>query len=205
MEMFIIGIAGGSGSGKTTFINSLKEDCNKFDVSFISMDNYYLPRNEQIVDEEGVTNFDLPTSLDHDAFLSDLEKLKKGEVVTQLEYTFNNEKSDTREIKIAPAKIVIIEGLFIYHYKSVRELIDLKVFISAKENLKVIRRIKRDRIERNYPLDDVLYRYQHHVLPSFEKYILPYREQSDIIVNNNNKGFGIGLAVIKGFIFNQIL
>jgi len=204
MEAFIIGITGGSGSGKTTFVNLLKDEMIGKDVAFISMDNYYHPREEQFTDDEGFCNFDLPNSLDHKTFLQDLKKLKNGEKVEQLEYTFNNEKKNAKIISIYPAPIIVIEGLFIFHYPEVRDLIDLKVFISAKENLKVIRRIKRDRIERNYPLDDVLYRYQNHVLPSFEKYILPYKESADIIINNNNKGFGIGLDVIEGFMLHHL-
>ena len=79
----------------------------------------------------------------------------------------------------------------------------LKVFISAKENLKVIRRIYRDRVERNYPLEDVLYKYEHHVLPSFEKYIEPYQEDADIVINNN-RNFEQGLDVITGFISSKL-
>ena len=81
---------------------------------------------------------------------------------------------------------------------------DLKVFLHAKENLKVIRRIKRDRVERNYPLDDVLYRYENHVLPTFEKYILPYKEDADLVINNNT-AFAGGLAVLEGFIKSRLM
>ena len=94
---------------------------------------------------------------------------------------------------------MIVEGLFVLHFKKVRALIDLKVFLHAKENLKVIRRIKRDRVERNYPLEDVLYRYENHVLPTFERYVKPHMEDADIIVNNNEH-FTAGLDVISGFI-----
>ena len=91
------------------------------------------------------------------------------------------------------------EGLFVFHYKKIRKQLDLKVFVHAKENLKVIRRIQRDRVERNYPLDDVLYRYQNHVLPAFEKYIEPYKRNADLIINNN-KSFEKGLQVFQHFL-----
>lgn len=204
METFIIGITGGSGSGKTTFVNLLKDELVDTQVAFISMDNYYKPREEQFEDKEGIRNYDLPTSLDCDAFLTDLNKLRNGEKVIQKEYTFNNDQAKPLIIEILPAPVIVIEGLFIFHYTQVSEIIDLKLFIAAKENLKVIRRIKRDRMERNYPLDDVLYRYQHHVLPSFEKYILPYKDSADMIINNN-KSFDTGLEVIEGFIRDRIL
>ena len=84
-----------------------------------------------------------------------------------------------------------------------KQLLDLKIFLHAKENLKVIRRIKRDRVERNYPLDDVLYRYENHVLPTFEKYIQPYMEQCDIVINNNTQ-FDRGLEVVIGFLKQRL-
>ena len=82
-------------------------------------------------------------------------------------------------------------------------MLDLKVFLHAKENLKVIRRIRRDQEERNYPLDDVLYRYEHHVLPTFERYIQPYMDEADLIINNN-ADFSLGLEVLKGFICQKL-
>ncbi len=95
--------------------------------------------------------------------------------------------------------MIVVEGIFIFHFKKVRNQLDLKVFLHAKENLKVIRRIKRDQVERNYPIEDVLYRYQYHVLPTFERYIQPYMEDADIIITNNSS-FDKGLAVLAGFI-----
>jgi len=102
-----------------------------------------------------------------------------------------------------PAPIILVEGLFVFHYKKMNELLDLKVFINAKENLKVIRRIKRDRVERNYPLSDVLYRYENHVLPAFEKYIAPYREDADLIINNN-ESCEAAIDVMLGFLKDKL-
>ena len=90
-----------------------------------------------------------------------------------------------------------------FHFKKIRRLLDLKIFLHAKENLKVIRRIKRDQVERNYPIEDVLYRYEKHVMPTFEQYIEPYMEDADIVVNNNQH-FSVGMDVVKGFIRKTI-
>jgi len=196
---FIIGITGGSGSGKTTFIKKITEAFSKEQVCIISQDDYYRPIDEQFVDNQGVENFDLPTSIDEAAFVNDVKKLISGEVITKEEYCFNNDKSTAKTLTFQPAPVIIVEGLFIFYYQKMMELLDLKVFIDAKENLKVIRRIKRDRVERNYPLDDVLYRYQYHVLPAFEKYIEPYRNDCDLIINNN-ENFDRGLEVMTGFL-----
>ncbi len=203
MKPLIIGITGGSGSGKTTFIQHLRERFSEQDLCVISQDDYYLPRDEQKMDDQGVTNFDLPRSIDKKAFVKDVKRLIKGQLVTREEYTFNNPAAESKTLYFHPAPIVIVEGLFVFYFKKMRRLLDLKVFLHAKENLKVIRRIKRDRVERNYPLEDVLYRYENHVLPTFERYIKPYMEDADVIINNNQH-FDMALSVVSGFIANYL-
>ena len=203
MTPFIIGITGGSGSGKTTFIRQLREGLPAEDVCLLSMDDYYVPRERQELDERGIHNFDRPASIHREEFVRDLRLLLAGTSVDRPEYAFNNELATPRTLHFQPAPVIIVEGLFVFHYKEVRQLLDLKLFLHAKDNLKVVRRIKRDRVERNYPLDDVLYRYEHHVLPAYEKYVQPYMERADLIVNNNTD-FNMGLAVVRAFVEQRI-
>jgi uridine kinase len=195
----VIGITGGSGSGKTTFINQLRQGFSEEQICLLSMDNYYYPIERQKQDAEGIFNFDRPKSIDRDTYTRDLLKLIDGKTVKREEYTFNNDLVEPNILTFKSAPVIITEGLFVFHYKQVRKLIDLRIFLHAKDNLKVVRRIKRDRVERNYPLEDVLYRYEHHVMPAYEKYVEPYREQADIIVNNNSD-FNMGLKVARGFL-----
>jgi uridine kinase len=200
---FIIGITGGSGSGKTTFIKDIRNKFSESELCIISQDDYYRPRSEQETDNKGYQNFDLPQSIDKKLFHADLEKLLYGETIEKEEYNFNNKDAKPTLKYFKPAPIIIVEGLFVFHYKKIRRLLDLKVFFYAADHLKVIRRIMRDQVERGYPIDDVLYRYEHHVMPSYKKYIEPYMQEADIIINNN-QDFASGLDVLSGFLRNKL-
>jgi uridine kinase len=196
---YVIGITGGSGSGKTSLIRALRKEFSTEVLCIVCQDDYYHPREQQIPDTKGIRNFDLPTSVDLDALYEDLQQLEEGKAVKRKEYTFNNEEKEARDLVFKPAPVIIVEGLFVFADAKLFQRFDLSVFIHAKENLKVIRRIKRDQLERNYPLDDVLYRYQNHVLPAFEKFIAPFREEADLVINNNHD-FNAGLEVLKAVV-----
>ncbi len=195
LHSYIIGIVGGSGSGKTTFINELKKNFDS-QVSFISLDNYYFPREEQETDNNGVRNFDRPESIQSDDLYQDLLALRRGESVSRKKYTFNNALAKEDIVTVNPSLIIVVEGLFLFHYKMIRSLMDLKIYIDAKDELKLIRRIKRDQVERNYPLEDVTYRYEHHVMPSYRSYIEKYKSEADVVINNNNT-FEKGLLMLN--------
>ena len=183
---YVIGISGGSGSGKSTFLRSLMEQFTDSPVTFISQDDYYLTRDQQVTDPKGIKNFDLPTSIDSKLLTEHLRTLMSGTDVSKEEYTFNNALKEPKIKHFKANPVIVIEGLFIYHFQEIAEMCDMKLFIDAPTDLRIIRRINRDQVERNYPLDDVLYRYQHHVSPAYESYILPYRDTCDIIINNIN-------------------
>lgn len=200
---YIIGITGGSGSGKTSFLKELTSSFSSTDICVISQDDYYKPKDEQVKDQLGIENFDLPRSINSYELVTDIIKLIAGEIVEREEYMFNNVDAKPKTLVFKPAPIIIVEGLFVFHFQEIRKLLDLKVFIHAKENLKVIRRIKRDRLERNYPLDDVLYRYEKHVMPTFEQYIAPYIDKADLIINNNTN-FIPALDVVKSFLRQKL-
>ena len=199
MNRLIVAVGGGSGSGKTSFLEALREKCLPTELCVLSMDNYYLPRDAHRKDENGIHNFDLPEGVDFEGFKRDLKALKAGRVVEKQEYVFNNPDRKPEVLVFEPAPVILVEGIFIFHDPGVRELFDLTIFLHARDNLKIIRRIKRDRIERNYPLDDVLYRYENHVYPAYERFIAPYLESADIVINNNTH-FKNALNLVYGFI-----
>ncbi|AIZ64636.1 uridine kinase [Hymenobacter sp. DG25B] len=200
---YIVGITGGSASGKTTFLRRLLAAFPKEEICLISQDNYYHPRETQTVDSNGVTNFDLPSSIDSAAYAADVLQISKGLEVRRPEYTFNNPGAAPKELVFTPAPIVVVEGIFVFYFEEVAKLLDLKVYIDAEEHVKVLRRIVRDRDERGYDLEDVLYRYTHHVAPTYEKYIKPFKQDADIIIPNN-RHFDKGLDVLVSFLKTKV-
>ena len=200
---FTIGITGGSGSGKTFFLQELSALFKPEEICLISQDNYYKPREQQPIDENGVKNFDLPISIDHEEFLNDLLKLKSGQNVVKKEYTFNNPSAEPHMLEFKTAPILIVEGLFVQYFDEIAKEIDLKIFIEAKDHVKLGRRIKRDQVERGYDLDDVLYRYQYHVMPIFENQIEPLKHSADLIIPNN-KHFKKALDLLSTYLKTKI-
>lgn len=184
---YTIGITGGSGSGKTFFIKSLANRFNENELCLISQDHYYHPRESQKEDERGVKNFDVPEAIDVKQFHHDIKILKSGQVLRKQEYTFNNPSANPKILEFKPAPIIIIEGLFVQYFPEIEKELDLKIFIEAKDYLKLSRRIRRDNEERGYDLDDVLYRYQNHVMPIYESLISPLKHRADIVIPNNSQ------------------
>ncbi len=183
---FTIGITGGSGSGKTFFLKNLESRFTSDELCLISQDHYYHPREMQQHDERGIKNFDLPESIDHRQFQLDIQTLKRGEVLKKKEYTFNNPSVTPKILEFKPAPVIIVEGLFVQYFPDIERELDLKIFIEAKDHVKLSRRIKRDNEERGYDLEDVLYRYENHVMPVYETLIKPLKHRADIVIPNNS-------------------
>ena len=196
---FIIGITGGSASGKTLFLTRLMEQFDTDDICLLSQDNYYRPKHHQTKDENGIENFDLPGAIDDVAFAADVEKLRSGEIVTREEYTFNNSEKIPNLLHFHPKKILVVEGIFVFHFPEVAKLLDLKIFIDAQDMIKLKRRIKRDNEERGYDLQDVMYRWKYHVKPTYEEFIRPHKRSCDIVIPNNHH-FEKGLQVIVSYL-----
>lgn len=182
---FLMGISGGSGSGKTTIIHELRKQFPPSQLCILSQDEYYQPREKQRWDDAGYQNFDLPESIDHEAFADDIQRLIEGQSITRQQYTFNNPNKESVLLTFHSAPVIIIEGLFVFYFESIRRLLDLKIFIDAEDIIKLKRRIIRDAGERNYPLEDVLHRYEHHVMPSFRSFIKPFKREADLVINNH--------------------
>ncbi|MCC5945264.1 MAG: uridine kinase [Bernardetiaceae bacterium] len=200
---YLIGITGGSGSGKTYFLQQLLKRIGKEKVCLISQDHYYKVREEQPLDAQNIRNFDLPESVDAAAYTRDILKLLAGQDVEKEEYTFNNPNKKPGILRFESRSVIIVEGLFVFYFKEISELLDLKIFVDAKDPIKISRRIMRDNQERGYDLDDVLYRYQNHVMPAYEEFVEPFKYRTDLIVPNNrscDKAIDVIVSHIKTFL-----
>lgn len=183
---FVIGVAGGSGSGKTFFLKCFLNHFKKEEICLLSQDDYYYRVGHTMTAEENkLYNFDLPSTIDNGQFVNDIKNLINGETVYQKEYTFNNPNAEPKLLEIQPAPIVMVEGLFILHFEEIAEILDMKIFIDTDEDIALQRRLKRDLIERGYPEGDVIYKWNNHVMPAFNDYLLPYKDQCDKIITNN--------------------
>ncbi|GAB4004973.1 uridine kinase [Spirosoma migulaei] len=200
---FIVGITGGSASGKTSFLKGVLSAFSDDQICLISQDNYYLSRDVIPVDDQGIHNFDLPETIDHHLYAKHIEQLHNGEIVTQKEYTFNNPAIVPRLLTFKPAPIIIVEGIFVFHFRELADQMDLKIFIDAKNSIKLERRVKRDAEERGYDLDDVMYRWKYHVKPTYRQFIKPYRAEADIVIPNNHH-YQRGLDVVIEFLKTKV-
>lgn len=204
---YLVGISGGSASGKTSFIKALREHFSEEEVGLISQDNYYRAASCHAKDENGHINYDLPECIDMPNFLHDIQQLKLGKPVELLEYAFQNEMAEHNRISIMPAPIIIVEGLFIMHFNEIADELNLKIFIDADESIKLRRRVDRDIAERGISREQVLYQWEHHVKPSYRKFLEPYKNDSDIIINNNEHyltSLGVITDHIKTILKNEL-
>jgi uridine kinase len=196
---YLVGISGGSASGKTTFINNLKSAFDQKHLAVLSMDDYYKPLQYQQRDEAGAHNFDMPESIDLPRFLEDLDTLQRGEQVLKRAYTFNNPAKSPEMMVIEPASVIVVEGLFVFEERQIAEQLDLKLFLDVEEEIRWQRRLDRDLKERGLNYDDIHYQWHNHVKPSFDKYLLPHKSMVDIIILNN-QGFENGINMVINYL-----
>lgn len=184
-QIFIIGIAGGTGSGKTTVVDQILNELPADEVCVISQDSYYKATDNLSYEERTKINFDHPRAIDFDLLNKHVSELKSGRVIDQPIYSFvtHNRIKDT--IKTHPRKVVIVEGILIFNNEELRDLFDIKVFVHADADERLIRRIRRDIKERGRDIDEVLNRYQDTLKPMHQQFIEPTKNFADIIIPND--------------------
>ena len=201
--MLIIGIAGGTGCGKTTVVNQILNELPEGEVGVISQDSYYKDTTHLDYEERVKINFDHPRSIDFDLLTSHLKDLKNNKPIDQPVYSFveHNRTGDT--IKTTPRKVIIVEGILILTNPELRDLFDIKIFVHADSDERLIRRLKRDTAERGRDLDEILLRYQSTLKPMHQQFIEPMKEYADIIIPNN-KYNTVAVDIVRTIINEKI-
>lgn len=186
MERLFIGIAGGSGSGKTTIVNKLKEHFGD-DVCVVCHDWYYREQIGMSYEKRAQTNYDCPDAFETERLVSDLIKLRKGEIVEcpQYDYTIHNRSGET--LTVEPKRVIIIEGILIFNSMELVNMCDIKIYVDTDADLRILRRVLRDVNKRGRNLDSVIAQYITTVKPMHEKYVEPSKRRADIIVPEGGK------------------
>jgi len=201
--MLIIGIGGGTGCGKTTVVNQILKELSEKDIGVISQDSYYQDTSNLPYEERVKINFDHPRSIDFELLVSHLKNLKDGQTVEQPVYSFVQHNRTSDIILTHPRKVVIVEGILILTNPELRDMFDIKIFVHADSDERLIRRLKRDIAERGRDLDEVLSRYQNTLKPMHEQFIEPMKEYADLIIPNN-KYNAVAIDVVKTIINERL-
>lgn len=201
--MYIIGITGGTGSGKTSIANMAINSATDKNVALISQDAYYKERNVHHDRNASCLNFDHPDSIDFKLLASHLQALKNGQTIKQPVYDFKNHNRTSNFIITKAKKVIILEGILILSNAIIRNLIDFKVFIEADADIRLARRIKRDIKERGRDVNNILQRYTNTIKPMHEMFIEPNKCYADLIMPNNTYNTKAG-AIINAIIKEQL-
>ena len=200
--MFIIGIAGGTACGKTTVVNQLLEELSKDQVNLISQDSYYKDNSHLSYDERCAINFDHPNSIDFPMLCQHVQQLKMCQSVDQPIYSFEEHNRTGQTLRTEPSAVLIIEGILVLTDPQLRDLLDIKLFVHADADERLIRRIKRDTLERGRDLTEILNRYQSTLKPMHDEFIEPSKVHADIIIPNNNHNT-VAINIAKSLIKNR--
>ena len=195
MKPLLIVVAGGTASGKTTVVQKIYERLNTNDVQVLKFDDYYKDLSLLSIEERNKVNFDHPESLDNDLMYHDLDLLLNGNTIEKPLYDFktHTRKKETETIK--PTKVIILEGILCLYDKRIRDLADIKIFVECDDDMRFIRRLKRDMNERGRSLDSVIDQYLTTVKPMYYEFIKPTKRYADIIIPND-KGHEVAVDIV---------
>jgi len=201
--MLILGIAGGTGSGKTTVVSQIINELPDQDVTVISQDSYYKATDNLNYEERSKINFDHPRAIDFKLLVEHLTELRLGNAIDQPVYSFATHNRTKDTLKTHPSKVIIVEGILIFSKRKIRDLLDIKVFVHADSDERLIRRLRRDIQERARDMDEVLLRYKETLKPMHDQFIEPMKEYADIIIPNN-KHNTVAIDIVKTIINEKL-
>lgn len=201
--MLIIGIAGGTGSGKTTVVHQIMNELPETEVGIISQDSYYKANDHLSMDERALINFDHPRAIDFGLLCTHLQDLKAGKSINQPVYSFVHHNRTDDYILTHPRKVMIVEGILILTNPELRNLFDIKIYVHADSDERLIRRLKRDIADRGRDMNEVLNRYQTTLKPMHEQFIEPTKAYADIIIPND-KYNTVAIDIVRTVINKKI-
>ena len=195
-DILVIGIAGGTGSGKTTLMKNLIARFQG-DVTVLSHDNYYKRHDELTYEQRCVLNYDEPAALETDLMARHLDALRRGEAIDCPVYDFTVHNRSDETVRIVPKKVIIVEGILIFENEPLRELMDIRIFVDTDADVRLCRRIRRDVNKRGRTLESVLEQYQQTVKPMHEKYVEPSKRFAHIVIPEGGKNM-VALDMVMG-------
>ncbi|MDO4903564.1 MAG: uridine kinase [Limosilactobacillus sp.] len=178
----IIGVTGGSGSGKTTVSRAIYDAMNGQDIQIITQDTYYNDQADMTMDERKAVNYDHPLAFDNELLVEQLAALRNNQAVEMPVYDYKEYTRSTDTVHVEPTEIIILEGILILADEKLRDLMDIKVYVDTDDDIRIIRRIKRDMAERGRSLDSIINQYLATVKPMFHQFIEPTKRYADVIV-----------------------
>ncbi|KAA8433597.1 uridine kinase [Weissella sagaensis] len=196
----VIGVTGGSGSGKTTVSQDIIKRLAGESVVMIPQDAYYHDQSDKNMDERRMTNYDHPDSLDNELLISQLKQLLERKTIEQPVYDYTNHTRSTKKVTIQPADVIILEGVLLFTEAKLRDLLDIKIYVDTDDDLRFIRRMQRDIVERGRTVDSVVNQYLETVKPMYHQFVEPTKRYADIILPEggaNTVGIGMLEAQIR--------
>jgi uridine kinase len=199
----VIGVAGGSGSGKTTVVRRIIESIGANDILLLQHDFYYRDLRHMPIEERVLQNFDHPLSLDTELMIRHIQALTEGYSVEIPQYDFANHIRMEQSVKATPRRVILIDGILIFYEKELRSLMDIKLFVDTDNDVRLLRRIKRDIIERERSLESVLHQYEHFVRPMHFEFVEPSKRYADVIIPHGGQN-NIALEMVDAMIKNRL-
>ena len=197
--MTIIGIAGGTGSGKTTVVKNIAKALPPHCVAVVPIDSYYNDTTNMTPEERKAINFDHPDAFDWKLLTEHIKKLKNGEAIEQPTYSYIESNRQKETIHVEPKPVIIIEGIMALHSKKLRDIMDLKIFVDTDSDVRLIRNIRRDVVERGRTVEMVLDRYEKVLKPMHEQFIEPTKQFADLIIPSGGEN-KTGIHILKTYI-----
>lgn len=201
MDAFVIGIAGGSGSGKSTFAKRLKAHFPEH-IALVSCDNYYLARHDMPLEQRKLQNYDSPEAFEFDLMFRQITALKRGEDILCPVYDFAQHDRSEQVLKICAKPVVLIDGILIFAEQQLRSLMDMKIYVETDADERILRRVRRDMVERGRDLDGIIDQYLTTVKPMHNTYVEPTKAYADIIINGgmNDRAFDLVMNKIRNLL-----